>query len=209
MVAVHLSHYLGGNLMLGFMSAVTFATILAVVAGLTLAGAATIAHDLYAKTIAKEKVTEKTAMRISRISVLILGLISILLGVAFETQNIAYVVAMALAIAASVNAPILIAAMYWKNLTTRGAVAGGVVGLVSSIVLIILGPNVMVGAMGYEQAIFPYTYPTVISLPLAFISLWFFSITDKSKQGEAERAAFDEQFVRSETGIGIAESSSH
>ena len=209
MVALHLSHTLGGDVLLGFMSAVTFATILAVVAGLTLAGAASIAHDLYAKVIAKGKPRDATEMKISKISVWSLGLISILLALAFENQNVVFIATLSLAIAGSVNAPILILVMYWKGLTSRGAIAGGAIGLTSSILLIVAGPAVMVEVMGFDQPIFPYQYPTIISMPLAFIAAWLFSITDKSQRAIAERADFEAQFIRSETGMGIASASGH
>ncbi len=200
MVAVHLAHFLGGDLLLGFVAAVTFATILAVVAGLTLAGAANIAHDLYG-TFGKRGHSERAELFIMRLSVLGLGAISILLGIAFQHQNVAFVATLALAVAGSVNAPILIAAMYWRGLTTRGVMWGGVVGLLASVGLIILGPAVMVAAMGYAEPIFPYVYPTVVSLPITVLGLWLFSVTDSSSRAVAERRAFDQQFVRSELGI--------
>ncbi|WP_417320411.1 cation acetate symporter [Emcibacter sp.] len=210
MVALHLTHIVGGNLVLGFMSAVAFATILAVVAGLTLAGAATVAHDLYAKTFkAGQTVSNAEEIRVSRISTFVLGAISVVLGIAFEHQNIAFVASLAMAIAASVNFPILILAMYWKGLTTRGAVWGGVIGLVSSIGLMILGPGVWVGVLGYEEAIFPHAYPTFYSMPLAFIMIWLLSVTDRSAQAAKEKALFDVQLVRSETGIGASGASDH
>lgn len=209
MVALHLSHTLGGDVLLGFMSAVTFATILAVVAGLTLAGAASIAHDLYAKVIARGKPHGATEMKISKISVWSLGLVSILLALAFEGQNVVFVATLSLAIAGSVNAPILILVMYWKGLTSRGAIAGGAVGLISSILLIVAGPAVMVEVLGFDRPVFPYHYPTIVSMPLAFIAAWLFSVSDKSRRAKAERADFDAQFIRSETGMGIAGASGH
>ncbi|WP_321396499.1 cation acetate symporter [Emcibacter sp.] len=210
MVALHLTHIVGGNLVLGFMSAVAFATILAVVAGLTLAGAATVAHDLYAKTFKSgQTVTNAEEIRVSRISTFVLGAISVVLGIAFEHQNIAFVASLAMAIAASVNFPILILAMYWKGLTTRGAVWGGVAGLISSVGLIILGPGVWTGVLGYAEPIFPHAYPTFYSMPLAFIVTWLLSVTDKSAQAEKEKALFAVQMVRSETGIGASGASDH
>lgn len=209
MVALHLTDYMGGSLMLGFMSAVAFATILAVVSGLTLAGAATIAHDLYAKTFAKGPVSNAQEIKISRMATFAIGGISVVLGIAFEYQNVAFVASLALAIAASVNFPILIMSMYWRQMTTRGAMAGGVIGLVLSIGLIILGPGVWTAVLGNAEPIFPQVYPTFYSMPLAFIAIWFFSITDKSARAGHERALFDEQYVRSETGIGISGASDH
>jgi len=209
MVALHLTHYMGGNFMLGFMSAVAFATILAVVAGLTLAGAATIAHDLYAKTFSQGPVTNAQEMKVSRIATFALGAVAVVLGIAFENQNVAFVAALALAIAASVNFPILIMSMYWRNMTTKGAIAGGVTGLVLSIGLIILSPSVWVSVFGYAEPLFPQIYPTFYSMPLAFAAIWLFSVLDNSPRAEQEKALFDEQLVRSETGIGISGTSKH
>ncbi|MCF8473906.1 MAG: cation/acetate symporter ActP [Emcibacter sp.] len=209
MVALHLTHYMGGDIMLGFMSAVAFATILAVVAGLTLAGAATIAHDLYAKTFKTTFVTNAEEIKVSRIATFVLGGISIILGIAFEFQNVAFVASLALAIAASVNFPILIVSIYWSKMTTTGAIGGGVVGLVFSIGLIILGPSVWVDVLGYETPIYPHIYPTFYSMPLAFLAIWVFSYFDKSPRAEKERLLFVEQYVRSETGLGISTAKKH
>ncbi len=208
MVAVHVAQFVGGNLLFGFMAAVTFATILAVVAGLTLSGAATIAHDLY-KTFAGDRHSEKTEMTIMRTSVVIIGILGVVLGLAFENQNIAFVTTFALAVSASVNAPVLIAAMYWRGLTTRGVVISSIVGLVTSVTLIVLGPGVMVAILGYEKPWFPYTYPTIATLPITVLCIGFFSATDRSKNADKERAAFDDQRIRSELGIGIDSASQH
>ncbi|MBL4802991.1 MAG: cation/acetate symporter ActP, partial [Emcibacter sp.] len=209
MVALHLTHYMGGNLMLGFMSAVAFATILAVVAGLTLAGAATIAHDLYAKTYKTGPVSSVEEIKISRIATFALGAVAVVLGIAFEHQNVAFVASLALAIAASVNFPILIMSMYWSKMTTTGAVAGAITGLVLSIGLIILGPGVWTSVLGNAEPIYPHMYPTFYSMPLAFAAIWLFSVLDKSARGDREKALFAEQFVRSETGIGSTGASKH
>ncbi|NIB43497.1 cation/acetate symporter ActP [Pseudomaricurvus alkylphenolicus] len=209
MVVLHVTHYLGGDLLLGFIAAVTFATILAVVSGLTISAAATIAHDLYAESIAKGKVSEQSEMLVSKMAVIGMGVIAIVFGIIFEHQNVVFISNLAMAIAASANAPVLLMAMYWKGLTTRGALAGILVGLISSVVFILLGPQVMVDIMGMEAPLFPYAYPTVISVPLAFASLWYFSVTDVSVRGVKEKEAFNEQMVLSETGIGVSEAVSH
>lgn len=209
MVALHLTQFMGGNLMMGFMSAVAFATILAVVAGLTLAGAATIAHDLYAKTFKSGPVSSAEEIKVSRIATFALGGIAVALGIAFEHQNVAFVASMALAVAASVNFPILIMSMYWSKMTTRGAVVGGIVGLVLSIGLIILGPGVWVNVIGFAEPIYPQAYPTFYSMPLAFAAIWLFSVLDRTDRAKKEIALFDEQLVRSETGIGISGASKH
>ena len=209
MVVLHITHFLGGDFLLGFIAAVTFATILAVVSGLTISAAATIAHDLYAGSIAKGKATEKSELWVSKLSVIGTGIVALIFGIIFEHQNVVFIANMAMAIAASANAPVLLMAMYWEGLTTRGALAGILVGLVSSVLLIMLGPQVMVDVMGMEKAIFPYTYPTVISVPLAFLSIWYFSVSDKSQAAAKEREAYQTQFVLSESGVGVTEAASH
>ncbi|NOZ43351.1 MAG: sodium/solute symporter [Alphaproteobacteria bacterium] len=209
MVALHLTQYVGGDLMLGFMSAVAFATILAVVAGLTLSGAATIEHDLYTETFKSGPVTNRDEIRVSRWATFAIGAVSVGLGIAFENQNVAFIASLALAIAASVNFPILIMSLYWPGMTTRGAVAGAIVGLVLSIGLIILGPGVWTAVLGYAKPVFPDVYPTFYSMPLAFITIWLFSVLDKSPRADRERALFEAQYVRSETGIGITKARRH
>ena len=203
MAAIHLSHAVGGDLFLGFISAVAFATILAVVSGLTLAGASAISHDLYSSVFKDGKADNAAEMKISKIATIVLGLIAIIMGIAFEKQNIAFVVGLAFAIAASANFPVLFLSMYWQKLTTRGAVIGGSLGLATAVLLVILGPIVWVQIFGYEDAIFPYKYPALFSVTIAFVSIWFFSITDKSDNAKKEIEAYERQYIRSQTGIGI------
>ncbi|MBD3825010.1 MAG: cation/acetate symporter ActP, partial [Epsilonproteobacteria bacterium] len=202
MAAIHLSHAVGGDFFLGFVSAVAFATILAVVSGLTLAGASAISHDLYASVFKKGNVDSITEMKVSKMATVALGIIAILLGIAFEKQNIAYMVGLAFAIAASANFPILFLSMYWRRLTTRGAVIGGTLGLVTAILLVVLGPIVWVDILKNAEAIFPYKYPALFSVTIAFVGIWFFSITDKSQSAKDEQEAFEAQNIRSQTGIG-------
>ena len=204
MAAIHLAHAVGGDLFLGFISAVAFATILAVVSGLTLAGASAISHDLYANVFAKGNVDEQKEMRVSRYATIAIGILAIILGIAFEKQNIAFVVGLAFAIAASANFPVLFLSIYWRKLTTRGAFIGGSLGLATAVILVILGPIVWGQILNgdVEAAIFPYKYPALFSVTVAFVGIWFFSITDKSEQGEKERALFDAQDIRCQTGIG-------
>jgi len=209
MAAVHLSNAVGGSLFLGFISAVAFATILAVVAGLTLAGASAVSHDLYASVIRKGQATEREELRVSKITVLVLGLIAIALGILFEKQNIAFMVGLAFSIAASCNFPIILLSMYWSKLTTRGAMVGGWLGLLTAVVLMILGPTVWVQVLGHATPVYPYEYPALFSMLVAFVCTWFFSITDHSAQGAQERARFRGQFIRSQTGIGISQGKSH
>ena len=209
MAAVHLADAVGGSIFLGFISAVAFATILAVVAGLTLAGASAVSHDLYASVIKKGKANDKEEIRVSKITTIALGVLAIGLGILFESQNIAFMVGLAFSIAASCNFPVLLLSMYWKNLTTRGAMIGGWLGLVSAVGLMVLGPTIWVQILHHEKAIFPYEYPALFSMIIAFVGIWFFSITDKSKSAEKERALFFPQFVRSQTGLGASGAVSH
>lgn len=212
MAAIHLSHALGGDLMLGFISAVAFATILAVVSGLTLAGASAISHDLYASVFCKDKDSEeagKKELRVSRLATIGLGILSVILGILFEKQNVAFMVGLAFAIAASANFPVLLLSMYWKKLTTRGAVIGGAAGLITAIILVVLGPIVFVDVLGFEKAIFPYKYPALFSMTVAFVGIYLFSVTDKSERGAEDRAAFPAQHIRAQTGIGAEQSKDH
>ncbi|MGU5661630.1 cation acetate symporter [Aeromonas sanarellii] len=209
MAAVHLADAVGGSLFLGFISAVAFATILAVVAGLTLAGASAVSHDLYACVIKQGKVNETDELRVSKMTTLVLGVVAIGLGILFEKQNIAFMVGLAFSIAASCNFPVLFLSMFWSRLTTRGAVYGGWLGLVSAVTLMILGPTVWVKVLGHAEAIFPYEYPALFSMALAFVGIWFFSVTDKSQSASDEHAKFFPQFVRSQTGLGASGASAH
>ncbi|MDD3024952.1 MAG: cation acetate symporter [Aliarcobacter skirrowii] len=209
MAAVHLSEAVGGSIFLGFIAAVSFATILAVVAGLTLAASNSIAHDLYAIVIRKGQATDAEEMKVSKRTVLVIGIVAILLGFAFENQNIAFMVGLAFAIAASANFPILFLSIYWSKLTTRGAFIGGFIGLITAVVLVILSKTVWVSIFGFETAIFPYTQPALFSILAAFIGIWFFSITDKSARAEEDKAGFEAQKIRAETGIGADGAVSH
>ncbi|PWC80957.1 acetate permease [Azospirillum sp. TSH100] len=209
MPVMHLAKALGGDLFLGFLSAVAFATILAVVSGLALAGASAIAHDLYARVIRKGEATEREEMRVSKIASLVLGVLAVVLGIAFEKQNVAFLVGLTFGVAASVNFPVLILSMYWKGLTTRGALAGGIAGLVSAVTLVILSNAVWVVVLNNPAPIFPYEQPALFSMTLAFIVTIIVSKLDSSASARAEREAFEDQFVRSQTGIGAAAAAKH
>lgn len=204
MAAVHLAEAVGGDVFLGFISAVAFATILAVVAGLTLSGASAVSHDLYANVFKHGTVDERDEIRVSKIATVILGVLAIMLGILFEDQNIAFMVGLAFAIAASANFPVLFLSMYWRRLTTRGAVIGGFLGLGTAVLLMILGPTIWVGILGNAEPVFPYEYPALFSMSAAFAGIWFFSVTDRSERAKDEEKNFLRQFVRSETGIGAA-----
>ena len=206
MVAIHLSHAIGGNIFLGFMSAVTFATLVAVVAGLTLSGASAISHDFYANVIKKGKPVMKTELLVSRFTTAALGVIAILLGLLFEQQNVAFLVGLAFSIAASANFPLLFLSMYWKGLTTKGAVVGGAAGLITAVVMILFGPEVWINVLGHEKALFPYNNPALFSIPTAFIVTFIVSSMDKSKAAAEEKSKFISQYVRSHVGgEGISE----
>ena len=211
MAAVHLANAIGGNIFLGFMSAVAFATILAVVAGLTLSGASAVAHDLYASALKKGKVSSAEELRISKLTTVALGLIAMFLGIVFEKQNVAYMVSLAFAIAASANFPALILSVLWKNCTTRGAVSGGFAGLIAALVMTVLSDAVWVGTLGNPagSAPFPYSSPAIFSMPLAFACIWIVSLCDRSAQARQEREAFDDQKIRSETGLGAFKPTVH
>ena len=209
MVAMHLAQAVGGNMLLGFLSAVAFATILAVVAGLALAGATAIAHDLYAEVYKRGNVTEAQELRVTKIATVCLGLVAIVLGMAFEQMNVAFMAALAFGVAASANFPVLILSMYWRNLTTRGAMAGGYGGLFSSVTLVVLSKSVWIDVFGFAEAIFPYTQPALFSMPVAFGLAYIVSMRDQSAAAKAERDAFADQYVRGQTGYGVAAAQQH
>mgnify|MGYP003582296185 FL=1 len=209
MVALHLAKAAGGNLLLGFLSAVAFATILAVVAGLALAGASAISHDLYARVIMKGKASESSEIRVSKIATLGLGVVAVLLGMAFEKMNVAFMVALAFGVASCANFPVLFMSMYWKGLTTRGALVGGYTGLISSVLFVVFSKSVWVDVLGNPAPLFPYTQPALFAMPLAFLAIYVFSKLDTSAQAQAERAAFDDQYVRAQTGVGAASAAAH
>jgi cation/acetate symporter len=209
MPAVYLSHAIGGDLFLGFIAAVAFATILAVVSGLTLAGASALSHDLYARVIMKGSATEKQEVWVSKMCVIGLGILAVFLGIAFEKQNVAYIVALTFSVAACTNFPILVLSIFWRGLTTRGAVLGGYTGIFGSIGLLIIGPTVWTKVLGMGPAIFPYDFPTFVVLPAVLIVAYIASVTDNSESGKKEKAAFDAQMIRAETGLGAEAGASH
>jgi len=188
MASLHLAHALGGDVFLGFVAAIAFATILAVVSGLTLAAAATASHDLYATVIRGGKQTEREEMKVSRWSAFTFAAIGIGLSIVFQHENINVLAATAFSIAASATFPVLILALFWKPLTTAGAIAGGVAGLVAAAGAIVLGPSVWVAVFGNAQPVFPYQYPTILSMPLAFIVAFAVSLLAPSPVSEAAAA---------------------
>ena len=209
MIAMHLAQAVGGNLLLGFLSAVAFATILAVVAGLALAGAAAISHDIYANVIMKGKSDEAKELRVTKFATIGLGLVAVLLGMAFEKMNIAFMVALAFGVAASANFPVLILSMYWRGLTTKGALAGGYLGLFSAVTFVVLSKSVWVDVLHFASPIFPYTQPALFSMPLAFLATFLVSKMDTSAEGKREIEAFEDQYIRAQTGVGAETASAH
>ena len=200
MAAIHLATAVGGDLLTGFMSAVTFATILAVVAGLTVSGAAAISHDLYAEVICKGAPDSHKELQLTRLTTLVIGVIAVVLGILFENENVAFIATMPMVVAASVNFPVLFLSLFWPGLTTRGAIWGALVGLVSSVGLIIVGPQVWVSVLGFAEPLFPYNYPALFTLPLALAVTWLVSVTDRSARGEIDRDNYLRLLIRSEYG---------
>nr|WP_256260481.1 cation/acetate symporter ActP [Pseudomonas gingeri] len=209
MPVMHLARAVGGDLLLGFISAVAFATILAVVSGLTMAGTSAISHDLYVMVFKNNRADAVDERRVSRIASVCIGIVAVVLGIVFKDQNIAFLVALTFGVAASVNFPILVLSMYWRGLTTRGALMGGLAGLVSAVGLVILSPAVWVKVLGNPTAIFPFDYPAIISMNVAFFFTWLGSVTDRSAGAVIERGLFDDQVVRAQTGIGATRAVSH
>ncbi|MBK8317619.1 MAG: cation acetate symporter [Betaproteobacteria bacterium] len=210
MAAVHLAKAVGGDLFLGFISAVAFATILAVVAGLTLSGASAVSHDLYASVFNKGCSSEQE-LRVSKITTVCLGILAVVLGIAFEKENVAYMVMLAFVIACSSNFPVLFMSVLWKNCTTRGAVVGGFVGLASAVILTIGSASVWEAVMLNPKgsAWFPYNSAAIFSMTAAFVTIWLVSILDNSAQAQKERALYPAQQLRSETGLGASGASGH
>jgi cation/acetate symporter len=211
MAAIHLANAVGGNLFYGFISAVAFATILAVVSGLALAGASAISHDLYAMVIKKGNVSEEAEIKVSKIATLFLGALAIVLGIVFENQNVAFMVGLAFCIAASCNFPVLVMSIFWSGMTTRGAFIGGFLGLISAMAGVIFSPAVWEATLGYPKgsAMFQISNPALFSMSIAFLGIWIFSLLDRSARAKIDRDGFDAQFVRSQTGIGASGATAH
>jgi cation/acetate symporter len=161
--------------------------------------------------IKKGKADSKSELRVSRVTTICLGIVAVLLGIVFEKQNIAFMVSLAFAVAASANFPVLFMSLLWKDCTTRGAVIGGSLGLISSVGLTVVSPSVWEATLGNPagSALFPYTSPALFSMTLAFAGIWFFSITDRGERARIDRAAYLAQQIRSETGIGATGASGH
>jgi cation/acetate symporter len=205
MVAPVLAHVLGGDWFFAFISAVAFATILAVVAGLTMSASTSFAHDFYTNVIhhGKEKAPGEE-IRVARITAFVVGAVSIFLAIQLRSMNVAFLVGLAFAVAASANLPVILFSVLWKRFNTTGAVTGLTVGLASSILLILVGPN---GFLGKKDALFPLENPGLASIPLGFLGAWLGTIfSAPDPQAEVK---FAELSVRAETGLGAEKATSH
>ncbi|TLM74140.1 cation acetate symporter [Pseudarthrobacter sp. NamB4] len=205
-----LAFHLGGPLLLGFISAVAFATILAVVAGLTITAAASFAHDIYASVISKGKADADTEVKVARRTVVVIGVLAILGGILANGQNVAFLVALAFAVAASANLPTIVYSLFWRKFTTQGAVWSMYGGLGAAIILIIFSPVVSGGATSMIKdanfALFPLSNPGIVSIPLAFFLGWLGTTLDKKREDSAKQAEME---VRSLTGVGAEKAVNH
>jgi cation/acetate symporter len=199
MAALLLAENTGGRAFLGFIASVAFATILAVVAGLTLSGASTISHDLYVHVVKRGVSDEKGEMKVAKRATIFLGVLAVALGLMFKGQNVAFMVGLAFSIAASANFPALLMSIIWKGFTTKGAVWCMVTGASLALILIVLSPTVMVDIMGYSEAIFPLKNPTIVSMTLAFVVGIIVSLLQPEKEA-AE--LFESEKLRTYLGHG-------
>lgn len=202
MAALLLAEVTGGNFFLGFIAAVSFATILAVVSGLTLAGASTLSHDLFVNVIRSGKSSEHEEVKVAKVATALLGLLAIVLGISFKGQNVAFMVGLAFAIAASANFPSLLMSIIWKKFTTAGAVASILVGSILAIVLIVLSPTVWVDILKNKEAIFPLKNPALYSLTLSFVAGIVVSFLTREKRAEE---MFESEKLRTYLGVGTEE----
>ncbi|HET8723237.1 MAG TPA: sodium/solute symporter [Anaeromyxobacteraceae bacterium] len=199
MAAPLLGELLGGQAFLGFISAVAFATILAVVAGLTLAGASAFSHDIYVSVIKRGRASEEDQLKVARIATIVFGVCAIALGIAFKGQNVAFMVGLAFAIAASANFPALLLSIVWKPFSTQGAIWSILVGAFSSVAMIVLSPTVWVGIFKFKTAIFPMKNPAIWSMSMAFAVGIVVSLL--APEPEAQQK-FEDEKVRTYLGVG-------
>jgi cation/acetate symporter len=199
MAALLLAEYTGGTIFLGFVAAVAFATILAVVAGLTLSGASTLSHDLYVNVLKKGKSDEKGEVRVAKIATLSLSFMAVFLALIFKKQNVAFMVGLAFAIAASANFPALILSILWKKFTTAGAYFSILSGALSAVILITLSSTVWVDILGNEEAIFPWKNPALVSLGISFTTAIVISFIKRESEAEAK---FESEKIRTYLGVG-------
>jgi cation/acetate symporter len=199
MAAPLVAELLGGTLLLGFIGAVAFATILAVVAGLTLAGASALSHDIFVHVLRGGHASDREQVRVARAATVVFGILAVVLGILFKGQNVAFMVGLAFAIACSANFPALLLSITWRRFNTAGAVAGIATGAVLSVVLILLSPTVWVELMGNATAIVPLRNPAIISMPAAFAVGIIVSLMGREPEAEAR---FDDEKLRTYLGVG-------
>jgi cation/acetate symporter len=199
MAAPLLAEVLGGTPFLGFIAAVAFATILAVVAGLTLAGASALSHDIYVSVIKKGKAEEREQVRVAKVATVIFGILAVLLGILFKGQNVAFMVGLAFAIACSANFPALLMSIVWKKFTTSGAVASILTGAILAVVLIVISPTVWVDIFKEKEAIIGLRNPAIISMTASFVVGILASLVTKD---ENARAKFEDEKLRTYLAIG-------
>jgi cation/acetate symporter len=199
MAAPLIAELLGGTPLLGFIAAVAFATILAVVAGLTLAGASTLSHDIFTHAVRHGAATEQEQIRVARLATIAFGIVAVVLGILFKGQNVAFMVGLAFAVAASANFPALLLSIVWRRFTTAGAVAAIVSGSVVSVVLIVLSPTILVDLLHRSAAVFPLRNPAIVSMPIGFVCGIVASLAAREPEAEAR---FDEEKLRTYLGIG-------
>jgi cation/acetate symporter len=199
MAAPLVAELLGGTVFLGFIAAVAFATILAVVAGLTLAGASALSHDIFLHVVRRGRATETEQVALARRSTIVFGAVAVLLGILFKGQNVAFMVGLTFAVAASANFPPLLLSIVWRRFNTTGAVCAIVTGAVLSVVLIVLSPTIWVDLLKYPQAIFPLRNPAIVSLPAAFLAGALASLAAREPRAET---LFDDEKLRVYLGVG-------
>ncbi len=193
MAAPMLAEVLGGSAFLGFIAAVSFATILAVVAGLTLSGAAALSHDLWVNVVRGADANESEQLKVARGATILLGMVAIILGIIFKGQNVAYMVGLAFAIAASANFPALLLSMFWRRFTTNGAVLSMLVGTISALVLIYFSPAIQIDVLKHSSAAFPLKNPGLVSIPLSFIVGIVVSLVAPEKLAQQKFAEVEQQ----------------
>ncbi|MCC7010004.1 MAG: cation/acetate symporter ActP [Acidobacteria bacterium] len=199
MAAPLVAELLGGTPFLGFIAAVAFATILAVVAGLTLAGASALSHDIFMHVVTRGKATEHEQVRVAKLATVAFGIVAVLLGILFKGQNVAFMVGLAFAVACSANFPPLLLSIVWRRFTTAGAVASIVVGAVLAVGLIVLSPTVMVDLLHRPSALVPLRNPAIISMPVSFLCGVLVSLMTREPAAEVR---FDDEKLRTYLGVG-------
>jgi cation/acetate symporter len=199
MAAPLVAELLGGTPFLGFIAAVAFATILAVVAGLTLAGASALSHDIFVHVVRRGHAPDHEQVRVARLATVVFGVLAVLLGVVFKGQNVAFMVGLAFAIACSANFPPLLLSIVWRRFNTAGAVSSIVTGAVLSVLLIVLSPTVWVDLLKNSEALFPLRNPAIVSMPAAFLVGVLASLLTREPSAEA---AFDDEKLRTYLGVG-------